>query len=75
MAPYLRTPNCSVQPKLVAPILDTSEQQADIGKISAQVLTAYSRDLIEELDLVENKGLLDYGIQLSNVKKLLSAFQ
>lgn len=75
MAPYLRTPNCSVQPKLVAPILDVKDQQVDLGKIASQVLTAYGKDIIEELKTVETNGLLDFGVEYSNVKKLLGAFQ
>lgn len=74
MAPYLRTPNCSVQPKLVAPILDSNNQE-DFAKLTAQVLATYGKDIIEELNTFQNNGLLDYGIEHSNVKKLVGAFQ
>lgn len=74
MAPYLRTSNCAIQPKLIAPISDTKEQQVDLSQLAKQVLANHAEEIIEELNVIENNGLLDWGVKNSHVQKLLGAY-
>lgn len=73
VAPYLRSVDCLVEPKLVQPFLN--RQDLDLTAIAKRVLATHAEDIIEELDVVEYNGLLDWGIESSNLKKLLLGFQ
>lgn len=73
VAPYLRSVDCLVQPKLVQPFVNS--QDVDLAAIAERVLATHAEDIIEELDVVEYNGLLDWGAESSNLKKLLMGFQ
>lgn len=73
VVPYLRSAGCNAQPKLVRPFINDSDM--DLGVIAKRVLATHAEDIIEELDVVECNGLLDWGVESSHLKKLLRNFQ
>lgn len=73
VAPYLRSVDCLVEPKLVQPFVNS--QDVELAAIAERVLATHAEDIIEELDVVEYNGLLDWGAESSNLKKLLMGFQ
>lgn len=75
VAPYLRSNDCAIQPKLVQPFFNESSVEVDVNAIAKQVLATHAGDIIEELDVVQNNGLLDWGVETSPIKRLLLSFQ
>lgn len=59
----------------MAPILTEEELQVNLKELSKTVLATHGADIIDELTIVENNGLLDWGVENSNIKKLLVGFQ
>lgn len=68
-APYLRTRNCQIQPAIYPPF---KEVPVDLNAASLEILQANAEDIIEHLTTIENNGLLDSGVQDSNIKTLFS---
>lgn len=73
VAPYLRSVDCPVRPSLRPPFVNRPE--LDLTEIARTVLATHAEDIIEELDVVENNGLLDWGVEKGHLKRLLSGFQ
>lgn len=79
VAPYLRSAACALRPKLVPPFVDGEDDDdgtvRSVAECAAEVLATHAEDIIEELDVVERNGLLDWGAESSNLRRLLRGFQ
>lgn len=69
-APYLRSRNAAIRPAIFPPFnqCETTDLKAD----SKAILKAHADDITEQLTLLENNGLLDWGVQDSKIRTLFT---